>query len=256
MRQIALLAALAGIVTLMASPTAPAQDRGTRPPEFVSTEVSAEKKITFRVHAAQGRGVKLSSSDIPGMAAGGDMKKSDKGVWEVDGRSGRPGGLSLQLQRGRPGGDRSQEPRVPAKPTQHLEPGYVPGSEVSDRRTCPTGRSPRSRTIRSRSSGSAECTSTRRRDTRRARASTRSSICCTGLRLRRFVEHRRPGRLHPRQPDRRRQGQADDRRHAGGSYRAVPLRAAGAIVPRASDGRIRRRFRQGFEAATWRGIIG
>src|SRR6185312_17231658 len=43
MRQIALLATLTGILTLTASSTSPAQDRGTRPPEFVSPEISAEK---------------------------------------------------------------------------------------------------------------------------------------------------------------------------------------------------------------------
>ena len=47
-------------------------------------------------------------------------------------------------------------------------------------------------------------------------------------RQRRLVDLGRPRQLHPRQPDRRQEGQADDRRHAGRAHRAVQLRRAGA----------------------------
>ena len=56
---------------------------GPRPPEFISPEVSAEKKITFRVHAPKAEKVMFSSSDLPGVGRGIDMKKADDGVWEA-----------------------------------------------------------------------------------------------------------------------------------------------------------------------------
>src|SRR3954449_1748467 len=42
---------------------------GNRPPEFASTEVSPERKVTFRVHAPKAEGVRLGSSDLPGMGS-------------------------------------------------------------------------------------------------------------------------------------------------------------------------------------------
>ena len=56
---------------------------GARPPESVSPEVSAKKKITFRVHAPKAEKVVLSSSDLPGIGRGVDLKKAENGVWEA-----------------------------------------------------------------------------------------------------------------------------------------------------------------------------
>jgi len=73
---------LTGMVVLAAPSALPAQDRA-RPPEFVSPEVSAEKKITFRIHAPKAEAIRLSSSDIPDLGQGKEMKKGENGVWEV-----------------------------------------------------------------------------------------------------------------------------------------------------------------------------
>ena len=60
-----------------------AQDRPPGPPpEFVSPQVGADRKIAFRLHAPKAEAVRLSSSDIPG-ATGVAMKKGDGGVWEA-----------------------------------------------------------------------------------------------------------------------------------------------------------------------------
>src|SRR4051794_20853386 len=56
---------------------------GDRPPEFTSPEVSKERKITFRIHAPRAEGVRLGSSDLPGMGMASEMKKGEKGVWEA-----------------------------------------------------------------------------------------------------------------------------------------------------------------------------
>ena len=57
--------------------------QGNRPPEFASTEVSPERKVTFRVHAPKAEGVRLGSSDLPGVGSAAEMKKGDNGVWET-----------------------------------------------------------------------------------------------------------------------------------------------------------------------------
>lgn len=71
-------------VLLLFTSLAVAQPRGERPPVFVSPEVSAERKITFRLHAPKAEAVRLSTSDLPGAGFGGvEMKKGENGVWEA-----------------------------------------------------------------------------------------------------------------------------------------------------------------------------
>src|SRR4051794_13803968 len=66
------------------APPARAQGpNGNRPPAFASTEVSPERKVTFRVHAPKAEGVRLGSSDLPGVGSAAEMKKGDNGVWET-----------------------------------------------------------------------------------------------------------------------------------------------------------------------------
>jgi enterochelin esterase family protein len=61
-----------------------AQPRGgPQGPPVVSPEVSAERKITFRILAPKAEAVKLAGSDIPGVGQGKDMVKGTNGVWEV-----------------------------------------------------------------------------------------------------------------------------------------------------------------------------
>ena len=54
-----------------------------RPPEFESVQLGAERKVTFKVLAPKATSVKLSAGDIPGNNPGADLKKDDRGVWEV-----------------------------------------------------------------------------------------------------------------------------------------------------------------------------
>src|SRR6266852_7423974 len=75
---------LASAVMLTAIASTPAQPpNAQRPPEYVSAEVSGEKKITFRIHAPKAEAATLGGSDIPGVGMGVKMKKGDNGVWEA-----------------------------------------------------------------------------------------------------------------------------------------------------------------------------
>ena len=81
MRQLTLFA-LAAASTLTSPAWAPAQF-GPKGPQFVSPEVSAERKVTFRILAPKATAVTLSAGDIPGNGKGTQLKKGDNGVWEA-----------------------------------------------------------------------------------------------------------------------------------------------------------------------------
>src|SRR4051794_7326021 len=71
-----------------APPAAPAQPggrggRGPQGPVVVSPEVTADKKVTFRLLAPNAQAVKIGGGDIPGASQNGAMTKGANGVWEV-----------------------------------------------------------------------------------------------------------------------------------------------------------------------------
>lgn len=74
------LTLLLSAATLAAPQISEAQ--GPRGPRVVSPELK-DGKLTFRLLAPKAEKVQLSSSDIPEKMRGGEMKKSDEGVWEV-----------------------------------------------------------------------------------------------------------------------------------------------------------------------------
>jgi enterochelin esterase-like enzyme len=53
------------------------------PPPVASPEVSADRKVTFRLRAPSAKLVRLEGGDIPNLAFGAAMKKADDGVWSV-----------------------------------------------------------------------------------------------------------------------------------------------------------------------------
>ena len=63
--------AAALLATLLAIPSASAQRGGPQGPQVVSPEVSAERKITFRVLAPKAEAVKIGGTDIPGINTNG-----------------------------------------------------------------------------------------------------------------------------------------------------------------------------------------
>ena len=68
--------------------TSPAQTTnrpgfGAQPPRVISPEVSADRKLTFRILAPKAETVRLSSSDLPGLGQGSPMTKNADGIWET-----------------------------------------------------------------------------------------------------------------------------------------------------------------------------
>ena len=79
------------VIASLATPAAAGQAAPARPQEqgrgrggaapVVSPEVSADRRITFRINAPQAQAVRVSGSDIPGLGQNGVMTKGENGVW-------------------------------------------------------------------------------------------------------------------------------------------------------------------------------
>jgi len=140
MRKLSLFAAVVSAAMLTPLPNAPAQDRaGSRPPEFASPEVSAERKITFRIHAPKAEAVRLSSSDIPNTGWGVGMKKAENGMWEASIGPIAPGAYRYSFS---VDGVAVIDPKNPATSEANANTWSlvnVPGSEISDVKNVPHG---------------------------------------------------------------------------------------------------------------------
>ncbi|MGC4043538.1 MAG: alpha/beta hydrolase-fold protein [Armatimonas sp.] len=83
------ISALSLLALLAVAPPSAVRAQGGQPPmQFASTEVSAERKLTFRVLAPKATEVRLNGGDVPGMTRDNSLmtkvNKDDwKGLWEV-----------------------------------------------------------------------------------------------------------------------------------------------------------------------------
>jgi enterochelin esterase family protein len=140
MRQATLSAVLASAATLAVTLAAPAQPRGgPQPPGFASPQVSAERKIAFRIHAPKAEAVRLIGSDIPGTGQGVALKKGDNGVWEGSVGPVPAGAYRYHFN---VDGVAVIDPRNPATSESNSNTWslvVVPGSEVSDTKDVPHG---------------------------------------------------------------------------------------------------------------------
>jgi enterochelin esterase family protein len=141
MKTIALFAATAHLAIFFAASPALAQGLfGPRPPEFTSAEVTAEKKITFRVHAPKAEVVRLLSGDLPiNPFTGVEMKKADNGVWEVTIGPVSAGAYRYNFL---VDGLAVVDPRNPSTSESNVNTWsitYVPGSELTDLKEVPHG---------------------------------------------------------------------------------------------------------------------
>jgi enterochelin esterase family protein len=87
--QVLLVAVVAGTPAALAQappPTpspAPQAGRGTPAPQFVSPEVSADRRISFRIFAPKAAAIRLSAGDIQGLGQNTQLTRADNGVWEI-----------------------------------------------------------------------------------------------------------------------------------------------------------------------------
>ena len=127
----------AGVYSQQPPAAAPAA-QAPQPPAVISPEVSADRRITFRIHAPQAEHVRLNGSDIPGNRQS-PLTKGENGVWEVTLGPVAAGAYRYQFN---VDGVPTIDPRNPSTSesnttTWSLVP--VPGSEMMDTRNVPHG---------------------------------------------------------------------------------------------------------------------
>ncbi len=129
------------LITLFLSTALPAlaQNAPQPPPQFMSPEVSAERKITFRVFAPNADAIRLAAGDIPGVGQTTQLTKAENGVWEVTIGPIDPGAYRYNYN---VDGVATIDPRNPAISESNNNVWslvVVPGSELFDTREVPHG---------------------------------------------------------------------------------------------------------------------
>ena len=81
MRRVFLSTGVIAVFVALAT-TAYAQGRGNQP-QFISPEVQADRKVTFRILAPQAQAVRLNAGDIQGLGQNNQLTKGENGVWEL-----------------------------------------------------------------------------------------------------------------------------------------------------------------------------
>lgn len=110
-----------------------------RPPEFASPEVAPERKVTFRLHAPKAAGVRLASSDLPGVGPAAELKPGENGVWETSVGPVPAGAYRYHFQ---VDGLSVVDPRNPSTSESNATTWslvLVPGSEAFDLKDVPHG---------------------------------------------------------------------------------------------------------------------
>jgi enterochelin esterase family protein len=108
------------------------------PPPVVSVEVSADRRITFRIAAPQAQAVRVTASDIPNIGQGA-MTKDASGVWETTVGPVPAGAYRYNFN---VDGVATLDPRNPLTSESQNNAWslvYVPGSEFADARNVPHG---------------------------------------------------------------------------------------------------------------------
>lgn len=87
-----LLAATPAINAQPAAPQVAPPAVDARPPQYVSPEVAADGRVTFRLYAPRAGAVRVAANDIQGLTpAATQMVKGENGVWEVTVGTTEPG---------------------------------------------------------------------------------------------------------------------------------------------------------------------
>lgn len=106
---------------------------------MVSPEVSADRRITFRITAPQAKAVRVSGSDIPGLGQNGVMTKAESGVWTFTSAQVPPGAYRYNIN---VDGVAVIDPRNPLTSVSNNNVwslAIVPGSDLFDTKDVPHG---------------------------------------------------------------------------------------------------------------------
>jgi enterochelin esterase family protein len=125
-------------VFLFATIIAVAQPQN-QPPQVTSPEVTADRKITFRIFAPKAEAVRLSAGDIPGAGQGRELKRDEQGIWEITIGPIAPGTYRYNFN---VNGVATIDPRNPSISESNNNVWsmvHVPGNEWQDTKNVPRG---------------------------------------------------------------------------------------------------------------------
>lgn len=112
---------------------------GTPQPPVISPEVTAGRRITFRISAPQAQAVRLNASDIPGLGQTATLSKGENGVWSTTVGPVEPGAYRYNFN---VDGVSTIDPRSPAVSEANANVWslvYVPGADFMDTKDIPHG---------------------------------------------------------------------------------------------------------------------
>ena len=112
---------------------------GPQAPQFSSPEVTADRRISFRILAPQAREIRLNASDIPGLGQNTRFTRADNGVWELTVGPLDSGAYRYNFN---VDGVATIDPRNPAISESNNNVWslvYVPGSDLFDSKAVPHG---------------------------------------------------------------------------------------------------------------------
>lgn len=123
------------------APSAPAAPAAPpRPPQYVSPEVAADGRVTFRIHAPDARAVHVVAGDIVGLTPdAAQMTRGEDGIWAATVTTPEPGAYRYHLS---VDGVATIDPRNPATSESFQNTWsvvYVPGAEPWDTSDVPHG---------------------------------------------------------------------------------------------------------------------
>ena len=144
---VGILAAMVLSTTAWAQAPAPGQrgergggrGRGQAGPAVTSPEVSADRRITFRVLAPQAQQVRITASDIPNIGQVANLTRGDAGVWSATVGPVDPGAYRYNFNID---GVATIDPRSPATSESNNNVWsvvYVPGADFMDTKNVPHG---------------------------------------------------------------------------------------------------------------------
>jgi len=129
---------LAFSATALAQP--PSQEtRRPRIPSVHSPELTADRKITFRIYAPHAESVRVTGSDMPGLTENGKMAKGENGVWEVTVGPVDPGAYRYNFNVDGVTVLDSHNPSVSESNNNPWSLVYVPGADFMDTKDVPHG---------------------------------------------------------------------------------------------------------------------
>ena len=131
--------AAAGQAAPASAQPGPGEGRGGGAPAIVSPEVSADRRITFRINAPQAKAVRVSAGDIPGLGQTGVMTRGESGVWTFTSAPVPPGAYRYNVN---VDGIAVIDPRNPLTSVSNNNVwslALVPGSDIFDTKDVPHG---------------------------------------------------------------------------------------------------------------------